>query len=298
MSKKLPQLDGDSWESRTARVGFPILVEYARHRSPITYGEWDREIVERGLGRHMIAVRYGGPAGVIGNACQAYANNSKIPAPLINLMVVNQGNGMPGKGADPYIKEHCWKIQGRKVNPESLSQTEKKALIDQAHTEIFDFSHWAEVLNAYGLKETERTTNVLAHPPRRRPNPSGWHTGPESEAHKTLKRSIAENPQLVKLPKGQKGKEEHRLWSGDEVDVYFAESSTAVEVKTHNAHFDELHRGIFQCVKYRAVLRAQQIYDRIIPTAECILAVGGRLPRDLQEVAHLLQVRFFQNLAD
>jgi len=234
---------------------------------------------------------------VIGNACQEYASNAKTPVPMINLMVVNQG-GIPGRGADSYIKEHCWKIQGRDVAPDLLSRTEKRALIAQAHTKIFDFAHWGEVLNAYGLKETEGTKNVQAEIPRRRPDPGGWHTGPESDAHKALKRLIAETPQLVKLPRGHKGKEAHRLWSGDEVDVYFAEFSTGIEVKTRGARFDELHRGIFQCVKYTAVLRAQQIHDRIIPTADCILAVGGTLPKNLQELANLLQVSFFQDLAD
>ena len=47
---KLSVLEGDSWTKRTARSGFPILVEYVRNRREITYGEWDDEIVSRGLG--------------------------------------------------------------------------------------------------------------------------------------------------------------------------------------------------------------------------------------------------------
>jgi hypothetical protein len=73
----------------------------------------------------MFVVRYGGPAGVIGNVCQEYASYAKFPVPMINLMVVNQG-GMPGKGADSYIKEFCWKSLGRKVDPELLSRTERR----------------------------------------------------------------------------------------------------------------------------------------------------------------------------
>jgi len=100
------------------------------------------------------------------------------------------------------------------------------------------------------------------------------------------------------LPGKQRGQKEQILWSGDKVDVYFVESALAVEVKTQDARFDELHRGIFQCVKYKAVLRAQQIHDQKVPSADCVLAVGGKLPNGLQEIASLLQVRFFQNLAD
>ena len=48
---KLSVPEGDSWTKRTARrSGFPILVEYVRNRREITYGEWDDEIVSRGLG--------------------------------------------------------------------------------------------------------------------------------------------------------------------------------------------------------------------------------------------------------
>ena len=126
----------------------------------------------------------------------------------------------------------------------------------------------------------------------RRPNPALWHTGPESEEHKILKRRIASEPSLVGLPRDGDGEQEFRLWSGDEVDVYFGSVAVGVEVKTASARFDELHRGIFQCVKYRAVLRAQQIHDRIIPTAECVFAIGGSLPEELRDLAQLLGVRF------
>ena len=40
--------EGDSWTKRTARSGFPILVEYARNRQEITYSEWAAKIVRRG----------------------------------------------------------------------------------------------------------------------------------------------------------------------------------------------------------------------------------------------------------
>ena len=71
----------------------------------------------------------------------------------------------------------------------------------------------------------------------------------------------------------------------------------AVEVKTADAGFDELHRGIFQCVKYKAVLRAQQIHDRRIPIADCLLAVGGAFPKQLQELANLFSVQCYAQLS-
>ena len=97
---------------------------------------------------------------------------------------------------------------------------------------------------------------------------------PESEAHKCLKQRIASNPTIVGLKANENGEQEKRLWSGDEVDVYFKRSAVAVEIKAGNAGVSELHRGVFQCVKYKAILCAQQISEGHIPTADCRLAIG------------------------
>ena len=123
------------------------------------------------------------------------------------------------------------------------------------------------------------------------PSPSEWHTGKESKAHESLKRKIAGDPAMVGVKTAENGVEEHLLWSGDRVDIYFAKAAVAVEVKTADAGFSEIHRGIFQCIKYKAVLQAQQKCDCESPTADCLLALGGALPEELQDIAKLLNVR-------
>ena len=286
--------EGDSWTKRTARSGFPILVEYARNRQEITYGEWDDVIVRRGLGAHVMAVQYGYPAGVIGDACEAYAKEIGVSVPQINLMVVNQKTRVPGRGANSYFRRFCAHFLDRDVNPDQLRIPDKRALIDRAQEEIFDFPSWGEVLEACGLAETKAPRS---RPKRRRPRRSGWKTGPESEAHKSLKQQIADAPAMVGLKTDENGVQEHPLWSGDRLDVYFKRAAVGVEVKTSHAGFDEIHRGIFQCVKYKAVLRAQQIHGRRIPTADCLLALGGALPEELQEIVTLFRVRCFAHLA-
>ncbi|MBW7057924.1 hypothetical protein KY389_14805 [Paracoccus bogoriensis] len=296
---ELTALQGDTWTKRMARIGFPILVEYARQRREITYGEWDDEIVRRGLGSHVHLAQYGYPAGSIGDACEEYSEEAGVDVPLINLMVVNKGTRVPGSGSQYYIEQFCRQFLGRKVAPERLSVQEKRAIIERALEEIYDFQGWDHVLGAYGLSKTrKKRTSPASKKKRRRPNPKGWHTGPESDEHKALKRRIASEPGLVGLARDGDGAQEFRLWSGDEVDVYFGSVSVGVEVKTASAGFDELHRGIFQCVKYRAVLRAQQIHDRVIPTADCIFATGGRLPDELRDLAQLLGIRFVDGLGE
>ena len=293
----MPQsiLEGDTWTKRTARSGFPILVEYARTRREITYGEWDVQIEERGLGSHVFVAQYGYPAGTIGDACEAYAAETGVPVPPINLLVVNKKTRVPGLRADNYIRRFCARFLDRDVDPKRLTLREKRGIIDRAQEEIFDFPSWGEVLEACGLAETEAPRSKRK---RRRPRRSGWSTGPESEAHKRLKQRLADDPALVGLKTDENGVQEHSLWSGDRLDVYFKRAAVGVEVKTADAGFDEIHRGVFQCVKYKAVLRAQQVHDRKIPTADCLLAVGGALPEELEQIASLFGVRCYSDLAD
>ena len=241
-----------------------------------------------------MAVQYGYPAGSIGDACEYYAAKTGVPVPPINLMVVNKKTRVPGSGADNYFKRYCADRLDRNINPKRLKLYEKRALIDQAQKEIFDFPSWGDVLAACGLIETKPLRSKRK---RRRPRQSGWSTGPESEEHQRLKQVIADNPALVDLQPNEKGVQEHPLWSGDRLDVYFKKAAMGVEVKTSNAGYDEIHRGIFQCVKYEAVLRAQQIHNGQIPTADCLLALGGALPEELREVVELFKLRCYENLA-
>jgi len=293
MDGKLTRLNGDRWEWRTARAGFPILVEYARQRANISYGKWDQEIEERGLGTHVIAVNYGRPAGRIGDACAEIAKVNGIRVPSINLIVINETTGLPGKGADFYVQQYIDSNKLRVPDTSKITQEDKRNILKGAQEEIFDFPYWDEVLAAYGLE----VPTPKPMPDRSLPAPASWHYGPESLKHRSLKALVARSPHLVGLQRSEPiGAEEKLLWSGDEVDVYFPNSALGVEIKTSDAGFDELHRGLFQCIKYRSVLRAQQIYRRSIPNADCLLGVGGILPAELREVAELLKIRFVDGL--
>lgn len=289
---QISKLEGDKWAKHTARIGFPILVEHAqKNRCEITYGEWKDKILQRAPGNEKVPPsRYGFPAGRIGDACKEYTARKKLtePVPLINLMVVNEESRVPGAGANEYIKHFCANSLGRSVDPERRSTREKRATIETALQKIFDFPNWGDVLRACGLDEPKKTRS----PKRPHPRSDEWHTAEsESEAHESLKRKIAGDPAMVGVKTAENGEEERQLWSGDRVDVYFAKAAVAVEVKTADAGFSEIHRGIFQCIKYKAVLRAEQVHEREIPTADCLLALGGTLPEKLQDIAKLFNVR-------
>ncbi len=83
------------------------------------------------------------------------------------------------------------------------------------------------------------------------------------------------------------------LLSGDEVDVYIARGNTVhlVEVKSIRSSAPDLTRGVYQCIKYRAVFEAQRVGTtpdiRIIAT----LVVETDPPSHIRDLAKRHKVR-------
>jgi hypothetical protein len=88
-----------------------------------------------------------------------------------------------------------------------------------------------------------------------------------------VKRWAREHPEeLTDFGEFQLGRSEAVLSSGDRLDVLFdsGKQRLAVEVKTNTCSADELVCGIYQCVKYRAILRAEQFSARQIPNGDAV----------------------------
>jgi hypothetical protein len=66
---------------------------------------------------------------------------------------------------------------------------------------------------------------------------------------------------------------------------------TGVEVKSILSNDDDFNRGIFQCVKYQALLRAEQKAQMIPPVARAVLVVERELPTKLQNLADILGIK-------
>jgi hypothetical protein len=125
----------------------------------------------------------------------------------------------------------------------------------------------------------------------------GWGGG-ESEEHRKLKAYVLANPQLFDIQTGPGffAEPEYPLLSADVIDVFFGtnEAWTGVEVKSIRSADDDLQRGVYQVVKYRAVLEAQALIQA--PEAPrqvaVFLAVERALPQKLQQVAAKLGVQW------
>lgn len=159
---------------------------------------------------------------------------------------------------------------------------------------IFDYKGWNAVLRALGLP---RIVQPIIFDDDGSLPPLIGGGGGESADHKYLKKYIASHPKVLNLPhiKGLKGKTERGFVCADRVDVFFDHPTKplAVECKTSSASNGELTSGIFQCVKYKALLEAEQkVKGKNKVTPESILVVGRVLPNGHKRLAKLLGVKW------
>lgn len=288
-------LIGNTWTIQTARIIVPILVWCAQHRRTITYKHLDQEIVRRGLGHSVHAALYGRAAGTLGDALEETEGELDLELPPLNILVVNKNTRRPGDGCDAYFNRYT---KGKPFR--SFTWEKQGAVVAYATEDIFNCRNWDSLMRHYGmspltdpvLPEASGLNNEVIDPPVH-----GFSNEGESEDHKALKKYVLSNPSLVieGATGGWVGEAEEKFPSGDCVDVVFRKGSSilAVEVKSHISVDADLSRGIFQCVKYRAVALAWQRSLLDIPDARSVLVIQRELPSDLAELADRLSIEVF-----
>jgi hypothetical protein len=121
----------------------------------------------------------------------------------------------------------------------------------------------------------------------------------EGEHHRRLKEYVRHHPELVGVGKRRApGSVEERLPSGDSIDVFFdaGQEWVGVEVKPESSDAVDLTRGLYQCVKYTAVLRAMAVARQLDIDARAVLVIGGRLPPDLVVLKTMLGVEVVEGV--
>ncbi|MCP4373472.1 MAG: hypothetical protein GY797_36025 [Deltaproteobacteria bacterium] len=285
-------LQGERWTEKTARKVLPLIIWCAKNGRTITYGQLDREVVVRDWGHHVMSVVYGHPAGAIGDALIETEQECGQRIPPLNAIIVNATTGLPGKGVNDYLQR--W-IESD-INVDNMSLDAKRAVVEDIHAAIFSYEYWDDILAKYELEEItdgfspeDMREDVISQPTR-----GGWSNEGESEEHKNLKDFIVNNPHIIGLeddfPKGQT---EYQFASSDKADIVFGNGRKliGVEVKSVLSNDADLNRGIFQCVKYQALLRAEQKASNTPPTARAILVTENQLPISLQNLADILDIK-------
>jgi hypothetical protein len=271
---------GNNWYQEIAQEVLPILVARAEAGRSITYGRLAAQIDKYEYRRKL------GPAlGAIG---RTLADEMPADVPPIQCLVVDQ-HGICGAGVGWFL--------GKMTAAEfkALPKAEKRKLVDQCHKEIFAYPNWRKMLDKLDLQPIESDLSEITDAAAR---PLRGGKG-ESDEHKALKIYIAAHPKIVGVSSKITGKTEKRLPSGDCLDVSFrgTKTWTAVEVKAINSPEADIARGIYQCVKYIAVMQAIKQIKRLPHEIHVLLVVSGQLTDRLSRLKDRLGVTVIPGVA-
>lgn len=283
---------GSLWTDRIAPMALPILLWAATKSRRITYTQLADEIHRRtGEAIKPRKTLYGKPAGKIGHAIERLSAEWSEDIPPINAILVRSDKRhLPGSGANSFISRYL-----ANTAEKTLTEANRDALAEEVIQSVFDYPDWDRVRRYFRLPVLEAVP-CLTHPtekPINLPPPKPAKGGPEGHLHKLLKTWVASHSQCVsRFGAFPQGDTEVPLSSGDAIDVSFQNDETwlCAEIKDHRAKEGELVRGVFQCVKYRATMRAMQLARGGYTNAQAILVTQAPLPSKAQSLAKRLRV--------
>ena len=273
---------GDKKYQRRARRALPLLVRQAKAEEPIYYSDLAHELGMPNP-RNLNYV-----LGAIGNELLSLSEAWGDEVPPIQSLVINQRTGLPGEGISWFAPDAA------EFKSATLSQ--RRAIVDRMLSKVYSFARWDDVLSHFDLEPAEGPAVPFTAgegPPIAR--------GGESKAHRELKEFIAKNPGAVGLRRSAgHGDVEYCFGSSDAVDVLFRSKGefVAVEVKASAASSAEVARGLYQCVKYHALLKAELKVTQRPLNARSLLAIGGSFPAELVPLRNTLGVQVVDNVSE
>ena len=266
-----PMWEGSKLYQKRARLALPLLVRQAKARQPITYGSLAKEL------RMPNARNLNYPLGSIRASLQLLGEKwGKDSPPAIQVLVENETTKLPGKGIA--------------LSPEIGISFQSQVKAEQVR--VYAYQRWDDVLRDLNLEPAPSNAVLI-----KIAKSSRGGGGVESEEHRQLKEYVRDHPKSLGLRhKSKDAKLERGLPSGDSLDVSFEspERWTAVEVKSAKSNKADQARGVFQCVKYEAVMEAELAskasWKRNFEV-KAILVVEEKLDPDLWRLANTLGVR-------
>lgn len=278
----------------------PVLVDHVLRQKDDVMETLTYEDLAGRLGRldkyhHPVSIGMGKILGLaMGHVDRATAGMDEPPY-LTTIVVAKsrQDKGLPGVG-----------VRERWHGYDMFTRPEKFARVGVEYQRILQYgSRWNEVLKALGMwpcsaAETRSTHEAGAA------RGDGWGGG-ESAEHKALKEYVRTHPELFGAEADDRiwrATEEYALRSEDVIDVFFKSNNAWIGVEVKSAVSDgnpkDYERGLYQVVKYQAVLAAQARIDHPAapPTVKVVLALDSTLPLLLRAVAQTLEVQVVDNL--
>ncbi len=218
-----------------SRRALPFLIYCAQQRRTLTY----KELADHASCHHRVT------AHILGYIRDEICAPRTLP--YINAIVIRQDNGLPGDAWLPEGTAH-------------LTDTEYREQFEQFRDKVFAFSGWNELLKELSLPPMELSEQDLKERGRTYSQVLARQvSGGEGEAHRSLKEFVACHPEAIGLPSSPIAQTEYLFISGDCCDVLFRYQHNQFAIaEIKNGDPGELTRGIYQLIKYRALLIAEE----------------------------------------
>lgn len=262
-----------------------LLLRGVEEGQRVTYGTIADHLAEKLNIPKVFSTHIGSVAGSLMNRIHADFPH----APLINMLVVNVYNWEPGDGGDEFLAEWFGLSENQLLRS-------RERYVQQAINEVKAFKEWPEIYTSiFGKPLVSGRRSEDYEPDGQGDNPRFGKFGPESEDHKRLKKHIRDNPRKIGIKaRVSRAKNEAPLLSGDRMDVEFLVGARriGVEVKSWRSGNADLERGIYQCVKYRAVMIAECGFGADEADCEAVLVTERELPSALASLARQLKVKW------
>jgi hypothetical protein len=204
--------------------------------------------------------------------------------PMIQcLVVVKNGpmSGLPDTGIEEFWPAYA-----------DMTRREKERCVRAEYQRVAEFgSRWDQVLGKLQLPPI--TDGAV---------PVHRGAGGESERHKRLKEFVRTHPEIVGATTEWDAIPEYPLPSLDEIDVLFRSGTDCIATEVKSAVSDALpadyERGIYQTIKYAALLKAMRVAGNpeSRPNVRSVLILESKLPAQFRTTASVLGVTVIEDI--
>lgn len=230
----------------------------------------------------------GKPLSDMGKHLKVFSEQWEEDIPCIQSLAINKQTGMPGKGIKEFWPDYP-----------QLTPEQKLKKVRSEYNKINNFGiHWNKLLVAFDLEPIKPILSKSQSPTRKFSSGKGG----ESSAHKNLKKYVRDHPEIVGASSEYDAFIEYPFPSQDTVDVLFKSHDcwVAVEVKSRVSDrvLGDYTRGLYQCVKYRALIEAMRKakYCAVPEKIRAVLVLERNFPHKHRKTAESLNVKVIDGI--
>ena len=261
---------GRSYE--LARQMIPVLISWPQDRkSPQYYSTLSKAIGHK-------TARIGHQLIIIGEILNSLSIESGKSVPLLNALVVNKSSKRASEGLSEFIKGYQdWSVERQQKEMDKMNEL------------AYSYKNWQWVLDVLGLMPYNESNEESIR------QGTFSRGSVECPYHKALREYVLNRPDLLGIEKIEQKADDYVLLSGDIIDAYFClkeGKQIAVEIKSRASDDAEILKGIYQCVKDKAILTAECQAHAKKADVETILVLEKDLSEENKKTANMLSVKY------